>query len=523
MNYAVVIPTIGRSSLARAVSGLECHNTDSRAREIVVVDDRAAGYGPALRVPEIGVPVRVLRTGGRGPAAARNAGWRAVRTEWVAFLDDDVVPGADWPARLVQDLRGLPPDVGASQGCIEVPLPADRRCTDFERGTAGLASARWITADMAYRRAALQRVGGFDERFGRAYREDADLALRVIAAGYCIVTGQRRTVHPVRPSGPLASLRAQRGNADDALMRRRHGPGWRQRIGDGPGRLRRHGLTTAVLGLTATALGRSAAALGRSAAALGRSAAAHGREGAARQDSRIASAAGLAWAALTAEFALHRILPGPRTVEEISRMLVTSIAIPPVACWHRLAGELRWRRVRPATAVPAAVLFDRDGTLVHDVPYNADPAAVRPMPGAREALDRLRDIGIPVGVVTNQSGVARGLISCEQLEQVNARVAELLGAFGAWSICPHGEDHGCGCRKPAPGLVKEAAAQLGVPVGHCVVIGDTGADITAAAAAGARGILVPTARTLSQEIRAAPEVAPGITAAVELALSGRVP
>jgi HAD superfamily hydrolase (TIGR01662 family) len=418
-----------------------------------------------------------------------------VDTEWVAFLDDDVVPGPQWAAQLTRDLRELDPDVGASQGRIEVPLPADRRPTDFERGTAGLASARWITADMAYRRAALQRVGGFDERFPRAYREDADLALRVIAAGYRIVGGRRRTVHPVRPSGPLASVRAQRGNTDDALMRRRHGPGWRQRVGDGPGRLRRHGLTTA------------AAAIALGAASL------HHR--------RVAGAAGLVWAALTGSFALHRILPGPRTAPEIGRMLVTSIAIPPVACWHRMVGELRWWRVSPATAVPAAVLFDRDDTLVHDMPYNTDPAAVVPMPGAREALDRLRDAGIPVGVVTNQSGVARGLISSEQLALVNARVSELLGPFDAWSVCLHREDDGCGCRKPAPGLIKDAAAQLGVPVDRCVVIGDIGADVTAAAAAGARGILVPTARTLRQEIRSAAEVAVDIAAAVELALSGR--
>lgn len=497
MSYAVVIPTIGRPSLevllTRLVSGIECHNTVSPSRPIVVIDDRPTSGQPLAVSPSI----RVLRSGGRGPAAARNAGWRAVDTEWVAFLDDDVVPGPDWTARLAQDLRGLAPDVGASQGRIEVPLPTDRRPTDFERGTAGLASARWITADMAYRRAALQRVGGFDERFGRAYREDADLALRVIAAGYRIVEGRRRTVHPVRPSGPLASVRAQRGNADDALMRRRHGPGWRERIGDGPGRLRWHGLTT-----TAAAI-----ALGT----------------AARRHPRVATAAGLAWTVLTAEFALHRILPGPRGAEEIGRMLASSIAIPPVACWHRLAGELRWRRVSSATAVPAAVLFDRDDTLILDVPYNTDPTAVWPVPGAREALDRLREIGIPVGVVTNQSGVARGLISPEQLERVNARVSELLGPFDAWSICRHGEDASCGCRKPAPGLVKDAAAQLGVPVDRCVVIGDTGVDVTAAATAGARGILVPTGRTLRQEIQAATEVAPNVAAAVELALSGRVP
>jgi histidinol-phosphate phosphatase family protein len=501
MSHAVVIPTIGRPSLqvllTQLVSGdaglQRPGNGRSHAPAIVVVDDRLAPTEPLA----VGVPVRVLRSGGRGPAAARNVGWRAVGTEWVAFLDDDVVPGPDWTAQLAQDLHGLAPDVGASQGRVEVPLPTDRRPTDFERGTAGLASARWITADMAYRRAALQRVGGFDERFSRAYREDADLALRVIATGYRIVDGRRRTVHPVRPSGPLASVRAQRGNADDALMRRRHGPGWRERIGDGPGRLQRHGLTT-----TAAAIAIGAAA---------------------RRHPRVTTAAGLAWTVLTMEFTLHRILPGPRSTEEIGRMLATSIAIPPVACWHRLAGELRWRRVSPATAVPAAVLFDRDGTLVHDVPYNTDPATVWPVSGARQALDRLRDVGIPVGVVTNQSGVARGLISPEQLERVNTRVSELLGPFDAWSICRHGEEDDCGCRKPAPGLVKDAAAQLGVPVDRCVVIGDTGADVTAAAAAGARGILVPTGRTLCQEVQAAAEVAPDLAAAVELALSGRVP
>ncbi len=174
-------------------------------------------------------------------------------------------------------------------------------------------------------------------------------------------------------------------------------------------------------------------------------------------------------------------------------------------------------------ATRAAVLFDRDGTLIHDVPYNADPAAVRPLPGVKQALDRLRELGIPVGVVSNQSGVARGLISPEQLERVNARVAQLLGPFDVLCVCMHGEHDGCGCRKPAPGLVHAAAAQLGVPVHRCVVIGDIGADVTAAAAAGARGILVPNGRTRPAEIQAASHVAPDVTAAVELALSGSGP
>jgi HAD superfamily hydrolase (TIGR01662 family) len=169
-----------------------------------------------------------------------------------------------------------------------------------------------------------------------------------------------------------------------------------------------------------------------------------------------------------------------------------------------------------------AVFFDRDGTLIHDVPYNNDPRRVKPVPGAREALARLRAAGICAGVVSNQSGIARGLISPDQLCRVNQRVTELLGTFDVWRICPHAPEDGCRCRKPAPGMVLSAAAELGVPVGRCVVIGDIGSDIEAAAAAGARSILVPTAVTLPEEIAAAPAVAPDLATAIGIALGERI-
>lgn len=170
---------------------------------------------------------------------------------------------------------------------------------------------------------------------------------------------------------------------------------------------------------------------------------------------------------------------------------------------------------------PAAVLFDRDGTLIEDVPYNAEPARVEAVPGAREALDRLREAAVPIGVVSNQSGVARGLIAPAALAGVNARVEELLGPFDVWAVCPHEEADGCACRKPAPGLVLRAAATLGVRPEDCVVIGDIGRDMEAARAAGARGILVPTAQTLPAEVVAAWEVAADLGLAVEMALCSR--
>jgi D-glycero-D-manno-heptose 1,7-bisphosphate phosphatase len=168
-----------------------------------------------------------------------------------------------------------------------------------------------------------------------------------------------------------------------------------------------------------------------------------------------------------------------------------------------------------------AVLFDRDGTLIHDEPYNGDPAKVRVMSGARAALDRLRAAGVRTAVISNQSGVARGLLTADQVRAVNVRVEELLGPLGPWLICAHGPDDGCGCRKPRPGLVRTAAARLRVRPAECVVIGDIGSDIEAAHAAGARGILVPTPVTRTEEIATAPVVAPTLLAGVNLVLGWR--
>ncbi|MFF8842251.1 D-glycero-alpha-D-manno-heptose-1,7-bisphosphate 7-phosphatase [Streptomyces sp. NPDC015127] len=173
-------------------------------------------------------------------------------------------------------------------------------------------------------------------------------------------------------------------------------------------------------------------------------------------------------------------------------------------------------------ALPQAVLFDRDGTLVADVPYNGDPARVTPMPGAPEAVAALRSLGIPVGVVSNQSGVARGVLTHRQVESVRQRVDAIFGPFAVWAVCPHGPRDGCGCRKPAPGLVLAACDRLGASPEHTVVIGDIGSDIAAARAAGARGVLVPTRATRPAEITAADETAADLIDAVRLVL-GRSP
>ncbi|SCF28902.1 HAD-IIIA family hydrolase [Micromonospora mirobrigensis] len=161
-----------------------------------------------------------------------------------------------------------------------------------------------------------------------------------------------------------------------------------------------------------------------------------------------------------------------------------------------------------------AVLLDRDGTLVEDVPYNGDPEKVRPLPGVREALDRLRAAGLRLGVVTNQSGLARGYFTAAQMHAVHARIEELLGPFDDWQVCPHDDEDRCPCRKPAPGMVHAAARALGTDPRRCVLVGDIGRDVTAALAAGATGMLVPTPVTRPEEVAAAPHVARDLPAAV---------
>jgi histidinol-phosphate phosphatase family protein len=458
-----------------------------------VVDDRRDRSAP-LVVP---AGVRVVSGRAAGPAAARNAGWRAGSAEWVAFLDDDVVPAPGWYEALQADLAAADFRVGGSQGNVIVPLPRDRRPTDHERDVAALATGAWITADMAYRRAALAAVGGFDERFPRPYREDADLAARVRAAGWRLERGARETRHPVGAADRWISVRRQAGNADDVLLRALYGPRWRDATEVPPGRRPRH------LAITGAALAAVVAAVA-------------GRR-------RIAVGAAAAWLAGTAELTWARVAPGPKTSDEVATMLATSVLIPPAAAWHWLAGWAtlpRRLRRRPGER-PAAVLFDRDGTLIADVAYNGDPARVVPLPGARRALRRLRSAGIPMAVISNQSGVARGLLTEAQVAVVNRRVEDLLGPIGPWLVCPHGPDDGCGCRKPASGLVRRAAELLAVEPCEVCVIGDIGADVEAARGAGARSILVPTAATRADEVGKAPEVVATIGGAVDMLLEGR--
>jgi len=140
------------------------------------------------------------------------------------------------------------------------------------------------------------------------------------------------------------------------------------------------------------------------------------------------------------------------------------------------------------------LLLDRDGTLMEDVGYPNDPARVRLIPGAAGAVRELAAAGFVPAVVSNQSGLARGLIIPAQAAAVHERFVALFAAESGVRLpcyyCPHGPGDGCGCRKPRPGLLERAAADLGLAARGAVMVGDKPSDAAAGRAFGARTVLL---------------------------------
>jgi D-glycero-D-manno-heptose 1,7-bisphosphate phosphatase len=142
------------------------------------------------------------------------------------------------------------------------------------------------------------------------------------------------------------------------------------------------------------------------------------------------------------------------------------------------------------------VFLDRDGTLVHDVGFGHRVEDYELLAGVTEALRSLRDAGFRFAIVTNQSGIARGIFAEEDFARFNARLLEDLAGEGIQIeeiyMCPHLPDAGCACRKPSPSSLLAARDRFGVDLSRSWVIGDHVLDVQLAANAGCRGILVLT-------------------------------
>lgn len=317
LPLSVVIPTYRRLDvLKRCLEGVLGQDIDARSFEVIVVDDghddSVREYIESLRrIADTGPRVQYLRPAtGRGPAVARNAGWRAAHGEMVAFTDDDTVPAPDWLREGVAALHGSP-HWAALGGRIDVPRQHPGRPTDHELMTMGLEKAEFATANAFVWRAALEQVDGYDERFTRAWREDSDLQFRLMTqvgpVGHC-----RRAVvsHPVRPERWGVCLRQQRNIYFDALLYKKHPALYRDRIRPVP-----PWSYYLMVGLTIAAL-LSLAAGSHTAAA---------------------TAASLVLA-LWLQFAAKRLWRTRWTPQHIGEMLATSAVIPFLSVYWRLRG-----------------------------------------------------------------------------------------------------------------------------------------------------------------------------------------
>lgn len=315
LRASVVVPTYRRPELlGRCLGALVAQDLDPQTYEIVVADDAAseatrcqvqdwwAADRPTVRY----LPVQH----GHGPAAARNAGWRAARGEVIAFTDDDTMPDRGWLRAGVAALESAE----AAWGRIRVPLP--ERPTDYERNEAGLERAEFATANAFCLRRVLLAVGGFDEQFTAAWREDADLFFTLLEKGCRVVHVPEAVVaHPVRPARWAASLGQQRKSQFNALLYKKHPILYRQRIQSAPPWHYYGTVGALLLSLTGTAGGWPAPAW---------------------------TGSGV-WLALTAWLCGRRLRRTSHAPAHVAEMVVTSAVIPLLSVYWRLRGAVRFR------------------------------------------------------------------------------------------------------------------------------------------------------------------------------------
>jgi len=318
-KVSVVIATLNRPQLLdRCLAALFNQTLPSHTYEVVVVDDGPHRETEAVvdewrhRCPDF--TVRYCRRSGPrpGPAAARNVGWRAADGSVIAFTDDDCIPAPDW---LAAGLTGLSrPEVGALWGRIHVPVTI--RPTDWERNVAGLERAPCATANCFYRRTVLEIVGGFDERFTEAWREDSDLQFRALARGVTIVHEPLAVVtHPVRPAPWGISIRLQRQNRFNALLYRKHPDLYHRFNPHEPPWAYYVTVTLALLAGLAAAAGATV----------------------------LAAILCGGWLVMAAAFCLRRLRGSSSRPAHVIEMIVTSLLIPPYAVFWRLYGAVRYR------------------------------------------------------------------------------------------------------------------------------------------------------------------------------------
>jgi len=318
---SVVVATYERPDLLLCcVDALLDQTLPASRYEIIVVDD---GSGREVRervMAALSQRRRLARAptlrflwmpANRGPAAARNHGILAARGAIIAFTDDDTKPLPDW---LQQGVKAIAEGADAVAGKVEVPLPAVP--TDYERDAAALETAEFVTANAFVRRDLLASIGGFDERFRSAWREDTDLLFRLRASGAIVRSAPAaRVLHPVRPARWGVSLGQQRKVMFDALLYKKFPRGYRRYIRPHPPWEYYAAVAAGLCAIVNAFFGRWSLAL----------------------------ACILLWVAIAAVFAWRRLSHTSHAPRHVAEMLVTSLLIPWVSVYWRARGALRFR------------------------------------------------------------------------------------------------------------------------------------------------------------------------------------
>lgn len=320
IRVSVVVPTHERPELvACCLDYLVRQDLDTSEYEILVVDDgsshaasvanhavtaRAARSRPGLAVHYLHASERL------GPAAARNRGWRSAHAPVIAFTDDDTRPAVGWLREGLSALAGM----DAAAGRILVPLPGNP--TDYERSAVRLANADFVTANCFVRTAMLRAVGGFDERYRMAWREDSDLCFELRHRGARIGYATRAVVvHPIPPAKWGVSVQQQKRVVFDALLYKKYPADYRRWIRPQPP----WHYYLAVLMLLAMGY---AAVRGYGPGVL---------------------TGAIAWLVVTSLFCWKRLRATRKSAQHVVEMIATSALIPPVSVFWRVLGACRYR------------------------------------------------------------------------------------------------------------------------------------------------------------------------------------
>lgn len=322
VKISVVIPTYKRPSLLmRCINALFDQSFASSEFEIIVISDGEDNETLALvaslssrRYPALGyysLPVK------SGPAAARNLGWTIAKAKLILFTDDDCIPSANWLEAMWNAFKSSRMSKVAFSGRTVVPI--NSHPTDYEKNIARLATAEFITANCGATRMALECVGGFDERFRMAWREDSDLQFKFIVGGIPLVKVPAAIVtHPVRKAPWGISIREERKGMFNALLYKKYPRLYREKIGQ---KVPWHYYAIVIL-LVLFIVGVITG-------------------------SWTLKVIGLAgWAGFTLWFAGIRLRSTSRSINHISEMVVTSALIPVLSLFWRYYGRWKFRGFR---------------------------------------------------------------------------------------------------------------------------------------------------------------------------------